>query len=141
VAGSPAALLGAAVVTHAGRALDRVRVERGRRRTLDERGGGALLGTAVVAGVAGRALRAHVDCGARDRVTVVVGGEDHDGGGQADDRDHGDCEQRAEQVEAGAEYDRGMLGGDCLAHYYLLGVVGRVGAIVHGPGCGAATRR
>ena len=46
---------------------------------------------------------------AGDRDGVVVGGEDHDGGGEAGDGDHRDGEQRSHVVVVGAEYDCGVL--------------------------------
>ena len=48
------------------------------------------------------------------------GGEDHDGGTEADDADHRDREQGAQLPVVGAEHDRGVLGGECLAHDCLL---------------------
>ena len=80
----------------------------------------AFLGAAVVAGAARRVGRVHLRCGAGAGVTVVVGGEDHDRGGEADDGDHRDGEQRAQLPVMGAENDRGVLCGDCLAHDCLL---------------------
>ena len=55
-------------------------------------------------------------------------GEDHDGGGEAGDGDHRDGEQRSQLVVVGAEYDCGVLCGDCLAHVCLLSGAG------HSPG-------
>jgi len=138
VAEGPAALLGAAVRAGA-------RLPRG------DDAAGALLGAAVLAGAAGRVGRARLRRRAGVRVTVVVGGEDHDGGGEADDGDYRDCEHRASVPVVGAEY-RGMLSGD--SSPMTASCPGRplggspacvVGStcvpIVHGCGCGAATGR
>ena len=70
--------------------------------------------------VAGAAGRAHLRGGAGAGAAVVVGGEDHDGGAEADDGGHRDRKQRAQLPVVGAEDDRGVLGGDCLAHDCLL---------------------
>jgi hypothetical protein len=63
--------------------------------------------------------RAHLRC--RAGGTVVVGGEDHDRGGEGDDGDHRDGEQRAQLPVVGAEYDRGVL-----CSVWLLGGKGAV---------------
>jgi hypothetical protein len=53
----------------------------------------------------------------RDRIAGRAGGfaADHDRDGQADDGDHRDSEQCAQVPVVGAEYDGGVLGGNCLS--------------------------
>ena len=53
-------------------------------------------------------------------------------GGESNDGDHRDGEQRAQLPVVGAENDCGVLCGVCLAHYCLLCRVGRLGGLSSG---------
>jgi hypothetical protein len=80
-----------------------------------------------------------------------VGGEDYDRDGQANDRDHRDRQQRSEMPVVRAEFDGGVLCGNCLGHSCLLWWAAAsasrlagwcdVGVIVSGRGCAAAMQR
>ena len=122
-AGAPAAFLGAAVVAGARRlggddpaaAFLGAAVVAGARRLGRDDAAAAFLGATVVAGSTRRGRSDHLRCGAGAGVTVVVGGEDHDRGREADDGDHRDGEQRAQLPVVGAENDCGVPCGIVLA--------------------------